>query len=239
MIALVGKDRVEPPLSTPIREGLVIQVVRVSERILVEFEPIPFETQWVPDPKVEIDNIRLVQEGQPGLTKRRFRVAYENGLEVERHLEDVWAEQPPVTKTMAYGTKIVVRTLETPDGPVEYWRKVRVYTTSYTAATCGKPRDHPRYGYTRLGLWLKKGIVATDPTVIPLKTKMYVPGYGFAFAGDTGGGVKGKWVDLGYPEDGYRSWHWWTDVYLRTPVPPADEIRWILPDWPRFPDRKR
>jgi uncharacterized protein YabE (DUF348 family) len=238
-IALVGKDRVEPPLSTPTREGLRIRVVRVSERIVVEFEPIPFETQWVPDPEVEIDNIRLVEEGQPGLTKRRFRVVYENGLEVERSLEDAWADKPPVTKTMAYGTKIVIRTLETPDGPVEYWRKVRVYTTSYTAATCGKSRDHPRYGYTRLGLWLKKGIVATDPTVIPLRTKMYIPGYGFAFAGDTGGGVKGKWVDLGYPEDSYRSWHWWTDVYLRTPVPPADEIRWILPDWPKFPDRRR
>jgi hypothetical protein len=26
---------------------------------------------------------------------------------------------------------------------------------------------------------------------------------------------------------------------LRTPVPPADQIRWILPDWPRFPDRRR
>jgi uncharacterized protein YabE (DUF348 family) len=238
-VALVGKDRVEPPLSTPIREGQVIRVVRMREEILVEFEPIPFETQWVPDPEVEIDNIRLVQEGQPGLTKRRIRVVYQDDQEVERYLEDVWTEMPPVTKTMAYGTKIVIRTLETPDGPVEYWRKIRVYTTSYTAATCGKPRDHPRYGYTRLGLWLVKGIVATDPTVIPLKTRMYVPGYGYAFAGDTGGGVKGKWVDLGYDEDNYRSWHWWTDVYLRTPVPPADQIRWILPDWPRFPDRRR
>jgi hypothetical protein len=75
--------------------------------------------------------------------------------------------------------------------------------------------------------------------VIPLKTKMYVPGYGHAIAGDTGGGVKGKFVDLGYDEGKYQSWHWWTDIYLLTPVPPEHKILWILPDLPKFPDRKR
>lgn len=238
-IALLGKDRVEPALPAPIRSGVTLRVIRVREELAIEFEPIPFQTEWVPDPEVEIDNIRLVREGQVGLTKRRYRIVYENDQEVDRYLEDVWAEQPPITKTMAYGTKIVIRTLETPDGEIEYWRKMRVYTTGYTAATCGKARDHPRYGYTRLGLWLTKGIVATDPTVIPLKTRMYVPGYGRAFAGDTGGGVKGKFVDLGFDEDNYESWHWWTDIYILTPVPSADKIRWILPDMPRFPDRRR
>jgi hypothetical protein len=86
---------------------------------------------------------------------------------------------------------------------------------------------------------LTKGIVAVDPDVIPLKTNLYVPGYGLARAGDTGGGVKGKFVDLGYDEWNYQSWHWWSDVYILTPVPPADEIAWVLPDWPRFPDRRR
>jgi uncharacterized protein YabE (DUF348 family) len=238
-VALVGKDRVEPALSTLLRSGMEIEVIRVREELVIEFEPIPFETEWVPDPKVEIDNIRLAREGQIGLTKRRFRVVYEDGQEIERYLEDSWAEQPPITKTMAYGTKIVIRTMDTPDGPIEYWRTMRVYTTSYTAATCGKTRDHPRYGYTRLGWWLTKGIVAVDPEVIPLKTKMYVPGYGHAIAGDTGGGVKGRFVDLGYDEGKYQSWHWWSDIYLLTPVPPADKIRWILPDWPKYPDRRR
>jgi uncharacterized protein YabE (DUF348 family) len=238
-IALMGKDRVRPSLAEPIRSGMTISVTRVREEFVVEFDAIPFQTEWVPDPEVEIDNIRLVQQGQVGLTKRRYRVIYENDSVVERFLEDSWAAQPPVTKTMAYGTKIVVRTMETPDGPIEYWRKMRVYATSYHAGSCGKPRDHPRWGYTRLGLWLVKGIVAVDPAVIPLKTSMYVPGYGLAYAGDTGGGVKGRFVDLGFEKENYESWHWWTDIYLLTPVPPRGKIRWILPDWPKFPDRRR
>jgi len=238
-VALLGKDLAKPALSAPVRTGMTIDVTRVREEIVVEFDPIPFETEWVPDPEVEIDNIRLVREGQIGLTKRRFRVVYKDGHEVERTLEDVWAEQPPINKTMAYGTKIVVRTLETPEGPIEYWRKMRVYLTSYMPKSCGKPPDHPRYGYTALGWKLKKGIVAVDPTVIPLKTYMYVPGYGHARAGDTGGGVKGKFVDLGFTDHDYESWHWWGEIYLLTPVPPANRIRWILPDWPKFPDRGR
>jgi len=238
-IALVGKDRVEPDLVDPVQPDMTIGVTRVREEFDVEFEPIPFETVWIGDPEVEIDNIRMVQDGQVGLTKRRYRIVYENDQKVDRFLEDVWAAQPPITKTMAYGTKIVVRTLDTPDGPVEYWRKMRVYTTSYTAASCGKPKTHPRYGYTRLGWWLTKGIVAVDPEVIPLRTKMYIPGYGIGRAGDTGGGVKGKFVDLGFDQHNYQSWHWWSDIYILTPVPPRDEIRWVLPDWPRYPDRRR
>ena len=239
-LALVGQDVVRPALTAPIRSAMTIRITRVREAIEVESEETPFVTIWVADPELEIDHTRLAQQGQEGMFKRRYRVRYENGQEVERTLEDAWQEQEPITKTLAYGTKIVVRTLELADGTtVEYWRKMRVYTTSYTAASCGKPRTHPRYGYTRLGWWLTKGVVATDPTVIPLKTKLYVPGYGLARAGDTGGGVKGKFVDLGFDEWNYQSWHWWTDVYLLTPVPPRSEIRWVLPDWPRYPDKRR
>ncbi len=68
---------------------------------------------------------------------------------------------------------------------------------------------------------------------------MYVPDYGRAFAADTGGGVKGKFVDLGYSDNDYQSWHWWGEVYLLTPVPPKSKILYVLPDWPRYPDRKR
>ncbi len=238
-IALVSRDRVTPPLDAPIRPNLTARITRVREELVIEFEPIPFETVWVPDPELEIDQQRLIQEGQIGLTKRRFRVVYEDGREVDRFLEDLWAEQPPITRTLAYGTRIVIRTLDTPDGPIEYWRKIRVYTTSYTAASAGKPRDHPRYGYTRLGVPLHKGIVAVDPTVIPLRSRLYIPGYGIGLAADTGGGVKGKFVDLGFDVGNYESWHWWTDVYLLTPVPPRSQIRWVLPNWPRFPDRRR
>ena len=92
---------------------------------------------------------------------------------------------------------------------------------------------------TRIGLALSTGIVAVDFTVIPLRSWVYVPDYGKGLAGDTGGGVKGKFVDLGFSEGEYQSWHWWSDVYLLWPPPPTYQIRWVLPDWPKYPDRRR
>ena len=42
------------------------------------------------------------------------------------------------------------------------------------------------------------GVIAVDPRVIPLGTHVYVPGYGYAVAADTGGAIKGNRIDLCY-----------------------------------------
>jgi uncharacterized protein YabE (DUF348 family) len=232
-IALVGKDRVEPPETESIEEDASIRITRVREEIVEEEELIPFETVWEPDSNLEIDQQQLKQAGGEGLTKRRFRIQYEDGQEIVRALEDEWLDREPQTKIINYGTNIVVRQLETPDGVVEYWRRIRVLATSYTAATSGKAADHPEYGITYLGWQMRSGIVAVDPTVIGLRSHMYVPGYGRGVAGDTGGAIKGRRVDLGYDEDNLVLWYRWVDVYLLTPAPAREQIRWVLPNWPR------
>jgi 3D (Asp-Asp-Asp) domain-containing protein len=43
------------------------------------------------------------------------------------------------------------------------------------------------------------GVVAVDPSVIPLGTRMTVPGYGEGVAADTGGSVIGNKIDLWFP----------------------------------------
>jgi 3D (Asp-Asp-Asp) domain-containing protein len=188
---------------------------------------------WVPDDNLELDHQRLDEAGAEGVTKRRFRVVYEDGLEVSQALEDVWVAQEPVTRVMAYGRKIVTRTLETPEGTLVYWRKVRMAATSYSASTAGKSPDHLSYGRTRLGQPMRKGIVAVDPAVINLGTRVYVPGYGTGAAGDTGSAIQGRRIDLGYDDDNLVLWRSWVDVYLLDPPPPRYQIKWVLPNWPR------
>jgi 3D (Asp-Asp-Asp) domain-containing protein len=51
-------------------------------------------------------------------------------------------------------------------------------------------------GTTATGLPVGPGIVAVDPTVIPLGTRMTIPGYGEGVAADTGGGVSGARIDV-------------------------------------------
>jgi 3D (Asp-Asp-Asp) domain-containing protein len=69
---------------------------------------------------------------------------------------------------------------------------LRMVATAYTASCYGCS------GITALGYHAGHGIVAVDPRVIPLGTHLFIPGYGAAIAGDTGGAIKGSRIDLGF-----------------------------------------
>ncbi len=232
-VSLMGQDFCEPELDVRVQDGLRVRVVRVAERTIVEQQEILYETEWVADPSLELDHRRLDDAGAKGITRRRHKVVYHDGQEFERYLEEEWLAQEPRPRRIVYGTRIVVRTLETPAGPVEYWRRSRVFLTAYTAATCGKPPDHPQYGITRLGWKMRHGIIAVDPRVIRLRSQLYVPGYGPGIAGDTGGGIKGRHIDLGYEVGNMVRHYEWGYVYVLTPVPPSSQIPWTLSDYPR------
>ena len=225
-ISLQGLDYAEPELNVPLGEGREIRIIRVREELLVQQEPIPFDTQWAPDPDLEIDRQALGQQGAPGVFERRIRVRYEDGAEVDRWVETEWVAQAPSPKILNYGTQIVLRTVSTPSGPREYWRKFRMLATSYNAASAGKSPDHPRYGITRLGWQMRFGIVAVDPQVVRLGSQVYVPGYGIGDAADTGGAIRNMRIDLGYDDDNLVSWYRCVDVYLLTPVP--DNVEYVL-----------
>jgi len=234
-VALVGEDYTQPALDAPVQQDSTVKVVRVREEVLVEQETIPYETVKIPDSEMELDT-STVTEGESGIQQKRTVIRYEDGQEVARNTDpDFVVLKSPVNKEHRYGTNIVLRTLDTPEGPLEYWRKVRTYATSYSAATSGTPKTAKWYGVTATGLPMRKGIVAVDPSVISLGTKLYVAGYGVGLAADTGGGVRGKWVDLGYDDDNLQSWWWWVDTYLLTPVPA--NVNYELPNWPQYKDR--
>jgi uncharacterized protein YabE (DUF348 family) len=233
-IALMGQDYSLPPTDQPITANDTIELIRVREAMEITEEFIPFETEWIADEGMEIDQREIRQVGATGVIKTRTRVRFENGQEAKRNLEDAWLAQEPSAQIIAYGTNIVVRTLTTPDGPIEYWRRINMRSTAYSAATSGKDADHPRYGITRSGLPAGLGVVAVDPRVIPLMTDLYIEDYGPAVAGDTGGRILGKHIDLGFPDDEPLPVIFnWRDVYVLTPVPPADQIRYVLPSWPQ------
>ncbi len=69
---------------------------------------------------------------------------------------------------------------------------LHVIATAYTSSCYGCS------GFTASGSRAGLGIIAVDPRVIPLGTHLYIPGYGRAVAGDTGGAIVGNRVDLGF-----------------------------------------
>ena len=71
----------------------------------------------------------------------------------------------------------------------------RVFTVRSTAYT-SDPRENGGWNVTAIGTKIRRGVIAVDPRVIPLRTRVYVEGYGFATAEDTGGAIKGNKIDV-------------------------------------------
>lgn len=213
-ISLVGLDYAIPAESTTIRPGMSIRVIRVREDIETTEESIPFETVYAADPNLEIDHFQTSQAGVNGVVQHRTRVRYENDIAIERTpLDDVVAQEP-VNHVISYGTNVVIRTVETEQGPREYWRVLRMYTTSYYPAALGGDN------ITATGKVVQRGIVGSNPRILPYGTQIFVSGYGIGEIADTGGPRRIKlYIDLGYSDDDWVSWSSYNDVYILTPVP--------------------
>ncbi|HEY3288866.1 MAG TPA: G5 domain-containing protein, partial [Anaerolineae bacterium] len=191
----------------------------VRNEIVINQEVIPFETRTEPSSDVELDTVVLAHPGQPGVHEKRTRITFEDNNEVSRELIADFTAQDPQPRIYNYGTKVVLRTLNTPSGDVQYWRVIHMLATSYSASTAGVSLGASWYGKVRCGGAMHSGIVAVDPRVIALHTNVYIPGYGTGNACDTGSAIIGKRIDLGYDDDNLKYWYSWVDVYLLAPVP--------------------
>jgi 3D (Asp-Asp-Asp) domain-containing protein len=80
------------------------------------------------------------------------------------------------------------RVVAKPKKPGPKMRPMRVTATAYALR-----------GRTARGTYVKKGTIAVDPRLIPLGTRIYVPGYGWGTALDTGGAIRGNVIDLWMP----------------------------------------
>lgn len=91
---------------------------------------------------------------------------------------------PPLPRKPAYNPPAK------PGGVPEYLYAVPMLVTAYTRY------DEDCTDYTYQGTYLRRGLCAVDPDIIPLGTRLYVPGYGEALADDIGGAINGHHIDL-------------------------------------------
>ena len=71
-------------------------------------------------------------------------------------------------------------------------------TVMYVNATAYSADDPGNSAYTALGTHVRHGIIAVDPSIIPLGTHVYIPGYGEAVAEDVGGAIQGHRIDVAF-----------------------------------------
>lgn len=193
-ITLQKLDRVEPSLYDTIEPNGVVNVVRVEKVTDVVEEPVNFAVISQKDSTLLEGKEKVVTEGKNGLVSKEYEVIKENGKEVKRTLvsENVISEKQD--KVVAVGTKAVTETVSRGTNSSENGRELYVTATAYTAGCSGCS------GITATGLDLRSNpnakIIAVDPSVIPLGTKVFVEGYGYAVAADTGGAIKGNKIDV-------------------------------------------
>lgn len=204
-----SRDKVELIFDGFIDNVRHIVAVYVRRERILEWEKIPFQTDItytkdLPHRKKVID--KRGATGRRGVIKET--VTYSDGKK-KTNIVSKWIEHEPRTEYARVGTQYDLKTTEIDGKKISYWRTLKVLATSYDK-TCYGCND-----ITATGAKLKKGIVAVDPKIIPMHTQMYIPGYGFGKAEDTGGKIKGERIDLAYDDIRYGNWsRRWVTIYI-------------------------
>lgn len=200
-------------LGDKIVPNMNITIVRVDEKTVTETSPIPFKTITKENNRMDIGTKNTVRQGKEGVREKVYNVVYENGKQVAKQLVKDFVASNPLDTIVEVGTVLNYKTSR--GDTLRYSKAIDMKATSYTASfkDTGKNPGDPGFGITATGAKVRRGIIAVDPRVIPLGTRVYVelPGraadYGYAVAADVGGAIKGNKIDV-YLEssDAVSSW---------------------------------
>lgn len=177
------------PEDTAVTDGMKIEIIKKVFEEITEVESVPFETTRKANYNLASGNTRVSKEGINGEKTLTYRVVKHNGEIIEKELISEKVTKKPVNKVLEYGVIASVQTSRS--GEIRSSRVIECRATAY----CLK-------GRTASGVQSQRGVVAVDPSVIPLGTKLYIESsngnftYGYAVAGDTGSAVKGNRIDL-------------------------------------------
>jgi resuscitation-promoting factor RpfB len=194
-ISLSPDDRVQPALTQALPSGGLVRIVLRWQR--TEKRRIPFQTLARLDSSLTPGASRVVAKGADGIREERVLFVQHVSGDVARTVLSARVLRKAKPRIVAEGIdaydafdRLEARGIER--SVVLAQSALQMVATAYTADCIGCS------GVTAIGRPAGHGIVAVDPSVIPLGTQLFIPGYGLAIAGDTGGSIHGYRIDLGF-----------------------------------------
>ncbi|EHT7837790.1 resuscitation-promoting factor [Listeria monocytogenes] len=208
-IKLDQDDRVSPAKDSNLKEKMTVEVTYVNSKAEKKNEQVKFETVYKEDDSLNKGVEKVVQEGKNGKKVVEYKVTFENGKEKKRDVIKENITSNKTDKVVVRGTKEKV--VATPVSNVS----TSSATSSSSSSASSTPSGGKTYkmestaysggGTTAYGINLSANpglkVIAVDPRIIPLGSKVWVEGYGEAIAGDTGGAIKGNIVDVYFPNE--------------------------------------
>lgn len=182
-----ANSKLIPGETVEIKPDMHIQVIALTEKIVEREEVARFTIIHQPDSTLQKGVENVVEEGQDGTKIITVKLKFADGVEVGAEQISERIKEEPKAKVIHVGTR---DTVETSRGTMRFSRVETMQATAYL------PTDGSAEGITATGIKARHGIVAVDPDIIPLGTKVYVQGYGVALAADVGGAIVGHKIDL-------------------------------------------
>ncbi len=177
------------------------EVVYITDIVRTQ---IPFTTRYVDDSTIYRGNTQVYRYGQNGESVTEYEVKYVNGEEVSRREIKTYTSKEAVEQVILNGTKVytppsndVVQNGDINGGTIigGDGKTYKYITYIDVSATIYYPG-----GLCANGMPAEEGVIAVDPRVVALGTKVYVTGeyadIGFRIAADTGGDIKGNLIDI-------------------------------------------
>lgn len=193
----LGKgDVLNMPTSTPIRVGMRVIITQKKTVVDTASVSLPYTIDRQASSSYQTGTDVVAQSGQDGTARIVTRKFFVNGkLVMTRRKRRVI--QQPVTELIDVGTaQPPPQPQQQAQAPVTA-RSSSSLVASEVLTVVATAYSNPG-GFTATGAPAGFGDIAVDPSIIPLGTKLYIPGYGYGVANDTGGAIQGYRIDLCY-----------------------------------------